>query len=418
MYSPPKNDTASTPSTPCIAVDCRMLGMSGIGVYLKNLVPEVLRRLPHCRFRLIGDVQKIAALPLPALGSGAREGAVDIRSCHARIYSVQEQALMPLTARGADLLWVPHYNIPLFTPVPLLVTVHDVAHLVLPEVTRNFARHSYARLLFAGVRRKAQTILCVSQFTADEFVRLVGTPHGTLRVVYNGVDMAWFAAEERSAGPGHWAKDTLRTGPKNEAGAGTDIESAEGVATPYFIAVGNLKAHKRIDLLCRAFAAVMDKLPHNLLLVGKHDGFISGGQSIADLMALAPSRIHCTGAIGTARLRTLVRGAEALVFPSSYEGFGLPPLEAMAAGVPVIAADIPPVREVCGEWATYFPANDEEKLATTLVEVSTASASFSTAHGGDSLEGARRHAANFTWQAAAEAVAQEMDRLCARSART
>lgn len=372
---------------PCVAVDCRMLGMSGIGVYLENLVPEVVRCLPQYRFRLMGDAGKIAALPLPALESGSTKGDVDIHACHAPIYSLQEQARLPWAARGADLLWVPHYNIPLFTTVPLLVTVHDVAHLVLPEVTRSFARHNYARLLFAGVRHKARTILCVSQFTADEFVRLVGTPHGKMRVVYNGVDAGWFAEEEKLA------------------------EKRQEETPPYFIAVGNLKAHKRIDLLCRAFAAVKDKLPHNLLLVGKHDGFISGGQSVQELMDLAPGRIHCTGAIDTARLRHMVREATALVFPSSYEGFGLPPLEALAASVPVIAADIPPVREVCAEWATYFPVDDEAKLATMLVNVASANPAAPSLNTADTA-GARQHAARFTWQAAGEAVAMEIHRLC------
>lgn len=365
---------------PCIALDCRMLGMSGIGVYLQNLIPLVLQGLPQCRFRLIGNPTKIGALPLTGLENGATDAAVDIHPCLAPIYSIQEQALLPLAARGADLLWVPHYNIPLLTTVPLLVTVHDVAHLVLPEVTRSLARHSYARLLFAGVRCKARTILCVSQFTADEFVRLVGRPRGEMRVVHNGVDAAWFTEGEKPA-------DTRE----------------EQASAPYFIAVGNLKAHKRVDLLCRAFAAVQDKLPHNLLLVGKHDGFISGGQSVADLMALAPGRIHCTGAIDTPHLRTLVRHAAALVFPSSYEGFGLPPLEAMAAGVPVIAADIPPVREVCGPWVRYFTVDNEAMLAQRLLELAAGAL--------HDIPAAQHHAAQFSWSSAAHATVDALQRM-------
>lgn len=354
---------------PCIAVDCRMLGMSGIGVYLENLVPEVLRRLPAYCFRLIGDSKKIRALSLPA---AAR---IDIRACDAAIYSMCEQARMPLAARGADLLWVPHYNIPFFTPVPLLVTVHDTAHLVLPEVTRSLVRRSYARILFQAVRRKAKTILVVSQFTADEFLRHVGRPRGKISVVHNGVDALWF--ESNSV-------------------------SAECASAPYFIAVGNLKAHKRMDILCRAFAAVKDEISQNLVLVGKHEGFISGGQSIQELMALAPGRIICTGAIDAQRLRELVQGASALVFPSSYEGFGLPPLEAMAAGVPVIVADIPPVREVCREHATYFPVDDEQALQKALMDVALCKRKEAC------LARAVQHSRAFTWEKAADTIAEEI----------
>lgn len=361
-------------ASPCIAIDCRMLGMSGIGVYIENLVPDVVRRLSGCRFRLIGQPDMLRRLALP---DAAR---VTMQPCHAPVYSVQEQLLMPLAARGAALLWVPHYAIPLLTRVPLLVTVHDVAHLVLPEVTQNRIRRAYARFFFEHVRRRARTILTVSQFTADEFLRHVGKPRGALRVVHNGVDAEWFAPPR------------------------TRLEDAPQAATPYFIAVGNLKAHKGIDLLCRAFAAVKDTLPHNLLLVGKYDGFITGGQSVEELLALAPGRIHCTGPIDAPRLRALVRGAAALVFPSRYEGFGLPPLEAMAAGTPVIAADIPPVREVCGEHITYFAVDDAPGLQARLLECVREDGAARA----QQLTQAQAHAATFTWQAAGARVAGEM----------
>lgn len=348
-----------------------MLGMSGIGVYLENLVPKLLRELRDYQFRLIGDEKKITALSLPS------DGRVSVCSCHAPIYSIQEQILVCRAARGTSLLWVPHYNIPLFSSVPLLVTVHDVAHLVLPEVTKSLIRRTYARILFEGVRRKAKKILTVSQFTADEFLRCVGKPHGALEVVPNGVDAAWF--ESATSGE----------------------EPAQKDSTPYFIAVGNLKAHKRIDVLCRAFAAVKGDIPYKLLLVGKYDGFISGGQSMSELMALAPERIEATGSIEGSKLRALVRGASALVFPSSYEGFGLPPLEAMAAGVPVIAADIPPVREVCGEEAAYFPVDDQEALQGLLVH---AEERVTEAQ----LQQGVAHARQFQWSNAAQAIARTM----------
>ena len=356
-----------------------MLGMSGIGVYLENLVPLIVKECSTYRFRLIGCPEKIRQLPLPA------EDRIAIHPCRAPIYSVREQWLMPLAAHEANLLWVPHYNIPLLTTVPLMVTVHDVAHLVLPEVRRNKFRLAYARLFFEAVRRKAKTILTVSQFTADEFVRHAGKPKGELRVVHNGVDAAWFEAPIPD-------KQTQRQG-----------------APPYFIAVGNLKVHKRIDLLCRAFAAVKDSIPHHLVLVGKHEGFISGGQSMQDLLELAPGRITCTGPVDTPRLRELVRDATALVFPSSYEGFGLPPLEAMAAGVPIIAADIPPVREVCGEWVRYFSVGGEE-LSVSLKAM--AAERGEPSHLVWQIIAAQNQAAQFTWHRAATVVAEAISLTC------
>lgn len=373
-----------TRSTPLVAIDCRMLGMSGIGVYLHNLLPEVVARLPHCAFRLIGHPARMQALALPARAD------IDLHDCRAPIYSLREQALLPVAARGANLLWVPHYNIPLLSGVPLMVTVHDVAHLVLPEVARNPLRRAYATILFAAVRHKARTVLTVSRFTADEFTRVVGPPRGRLRVVANGVDPSWSAP---APPPG-----------------------SEGcrVPPPYFIAVGNIKAHKRIDLLCRAFAAVKNDVPHTLVLAGKHEGFLTGGQSVEQLLELAPGRIMRTGPIDGPNLRHLVREADALVFPSAYEGFGLPPLEAMAAGTPVIAADIAPVREVCAEHAVYFAVDDVQALSQRLREFGK----FAGPERGNRtrlaarLCAARAHAAAFTWQAGADAVAEEIRRLC------
>ena len=365
----------------CIAVDCRMLGMSGIGVYIENTVPQLVRELSGCKFRLIGDEDKLKKLPLPK--DSLETGRVSFYPCQTHIYSIKEQFLLPLAAKGADLLWVPHYNIPLLSSVPLLVTVHDVAHLVLPEVVKSPVRHAYARFVFSAVRRKAKAVMTVSQFTADEFVRCVGQPQGALHVVHNGVSDVWFKQEEDLP----------------EAG-----KSGADSAAPYFIAVGNLKAHKRIDLLCRAFAAVSDRLPHNLLLVGKYDGFISGGQSLEDLLSLAPGRIKAAGRIDDDKLRHLVRHAAALVFPSCYEGFGLPPLEAMAAGVPVIASDIPPVREVCKDFAEYFTMDNQEALQQALLKLANEDRSAQVPQ-------AREHAATFQWSRTAHMIAQIISQL-------
>lgn len=343
-----------------IAIDCRMIGMSGIGVYLKNIVPEVIRQAPQFRFILIGPSSGLSSLYLPA------DADVIFRSCKAPIYSICEQILIPLVSRGADLLWIPHYNIPIFTKIPLVTTIHDVAHLVLNEVIKNAVRLYYAKYMFDAVRYKSKEIICVSRFTANEFMCRVGVPKGGLHVIYNGVDDAW-----------------LDEGKKNK----------KEVIPPYFIAVGNLKQHKRIDMLCRVFSSIKETIPHHLILIGKHKGFITGGQSIQELIDLAPDRIVSIDSIDTPDLREMVHNATALVFPSSYEGFGLPPLEALATGVPVIAADIPPVREVCGNHAAYFKLDDERDLAEKLIDMAQKGKRYDPTILQD-------HATRFSWERA------------------
>src|SRR6185437_2089935 len=102
-------------------------------------------------------------------------GSVGSSTTTAPLYSVSEQiALLRAGHRGFDAFWSPHYNVPIAARAPLVVTVHDVIHLARPEFTRQFAKHAYARMMFERVRRRAAAIVTVSEFTKQEFLRLVG----------------------------------------------------------------------------------------------------------------------------------------------------------------------------------------------------------------------------------------------------
>ncbi len=343
-----------------LAIDCRMARMSGIGVYLRNLAPLCMALLRgQARFRLLGYD---GAFAVP---EGAAYEAV---SFDAPIYSIAEQARILPLLRGCDALWSPHYPIPVLSRLPLAVTVHDAAHLALPDLFSGLQR-LYARLMFQAVRHKAAEIMFVSEFSRQEFLRLAGAPRGGMSVVHNGVDDAWL---------------------------GSPLADAP-VSPPYFLAVGNIKPHKNIRLLCRAFAAVAGKCDADLVLAGEYSGFRSREASTESLAALCPGRIRFTGAVEQKELVSLVAGARALVFPSRYEGFGLPPLEALAMGVPVAASDIPPVREVCAEHARYFSPDSEEQLSERLLEILALSPEERRSSG----EAGRVHARQFTWDAAA-----------------
>ena len=311
-----------------ICIDCRMAEMSGIGEYIRNLVPACIMAFPHVSFRLIGN----NPLPFPLPGN-----AVFVRAS-SRIYSLQEQQELPLLVRGTQGLWVPHYAIPLLAPVPLVVTVHDLAHLTLPEIFGRLQR-CYARVLFSGVRVRAKALLFNSTFTAREFQRIVGIPRCKSAVTPLGIAQEWFEP----------------------------CGVAPPFSFPYFLAVGNLKPHKNLLALCHAFAWVADRIPQHLVLLGKKEGFLTGLDG-ASIEGLVPGRIHCTGLVDSRTLRAVTHHASALVFPSLYEGFGFPPLEALACGTPVIASDIPPVRETCGEHVAYIDPHSEEELRQALLQ--------------------------------------------------
>lgn len=348
-----------------VSIDCRMARMSGIGVYIQNIVPLCCATLKDTHVRLLGDADLPTTLPLP--NTVSHEYVLD----ESPIYSIREQATIPFHAKGSHALWVPHYNIPLGCNVPMVVTVHDVAHLVLDDIS--CVKKIYAKTLFAAVRRKAQALITVSNFTKSEFLRRVGTPNGTIVPIYNGVDAAWLTGGELLQKP----------------------------CKPYFAAVGNIKAHKNIERLCTAFASVADVLPHNLVLIGKKEGFKTGNTNADMLEQYAPGRIEFWGAVERERLQQCVQQATALVFPSLYEGFGLPPLEAMASGTPVLLADIPVLHEICGTAAQYVDPYSTENIAQGLLTI----AHMDEADRERMISLGHQQAQKFSWQTAAEKTA-------------
>jgi glycosyltransferase involved in cell wall biosynthesis len=342
-----------------LTIDARLWDASGIGVYLQALLPRLAALLPHKIYIIHGtDTEPFSTLP-----------NITYIACDAGMYSLKEQYTLPRLIPRNSTLWVPHYNIPLLYRGKLLVTVHDVAHLALPEVF-GAAKRLYARALLTAVRQKAAHIFFVSEFTENSFIQIVGKPRGTTSVVHNGVEESWFAAKPT---------------PRDQ---------------PYFIAVGNVKPHKNLGRLVEAFLRVADKIPHTLLLVGKKDGFRTGDNAILAAAEQHPERIQFTGFVPTDALQGLVAGAEALVMPSYYEGFGLPPLEAMACGTPCIVSNAASLHEVCGDAALYINPFSVDDIAEKLLHLAGDGALRETLRTAG-LQQARR----FSWDKAAGEMA-------------
>jgi glycosyltransferase involved in cell wall biosynthesis len=320
------------PRRPLVAVDARMVEASGIGTYLRQVLGRLIAAGPEWRLALLGDARTLARRRWSAAPG------VEVVDHRAPLYGVRQQ-LLPAAARrlAPDLLWVPHYNIPLAWRGRLLVTVHDLAHLALPEIFGWGLRRAYARLTFAAVRRRAAGLLFVSRFSRDEFHRLVGRPRGTEWVVPNGVDGAWFEAPAP---------------PPDQR--------------PYFVYVGNVKPHKNLPRLLDAFAQVAPEIPHDLVLAGRRRGFLTGDPEVARRAEALGRRVRFSGFLEARELRLVVGGATALVLPSLYEGFGLPAIEAMACRRPVLAARAGSLPEVCGEAALYFDPRDSRAIAESL----------------------------------------------------
>ena len=280
-----------------------MMFSSGIGRYIRSILVCAPEKIGRFFAACNSDVQ-IAwleencplAVPLKVRGE---------------VYSLIEQFEIPWYVRECDVIWSPHYNILLLCKTSIIVTVHDLAHLALPEIFGFGFKRLYAKLMLGSCMQMAKDIIFISAFTRSEFTSRVGSPIGAcVHVILNGVSNA--------------------------------IVAEEVVERRKFLFVGNVKPHKNLSRLAVAMSGEASK--PKLRVVGRRDGFRTlqcGMDRFGDILEF-------TGEIDDEELEQEYRNARALIFPSIYEGFGLPPLEAMILGCPVICSNVASLPEVCG----------------------------------------------------------------------
>jgi glycosyltransferase involved in cell wall biosynthesis len=323
-----------------IAIDLRMYRHSGIGRYLRNLLPPLLPLL---------QAESIRVIAPPALIAGApwlHDPHIEVFPTDAAIYSIAEQLLSLRGAfRDTQLLWVPHYNAPIFYRGPLAVTIHDIAPLALPEILGNPIKRAYARLLIERATTRATAILSASEFTSRELQTRLAVDPRKINVAYQGLEATW----PSSAKP-HREPD----------------------GAPYLLYVGNVKPNKNLGRLLEAFAIIQHRIPHRLILAGKMRGFGTNDDAVLQCAANMGDRVRFTGEIPDSGLIALYAGATALVMPSLYEGFGLPLLEAMHLGCPVLSSNAAALPEVAAAAALYFDPRNTQSIADCLLRVTDA----------------------------------------------
>jgi glycosyltransferase involved in cell wall biosynthesis len=216
-----------------------------------------------------------------------------------------------------------------------VVTIHDLGFVLHPE-TVDRTSLAYQRLVPTALDR-ARVILTPSKAAADDLVEVYQTDRDRITVTALGVDPAWAATTPPSP---QWLE-------------------AHGIPPRYLLFVGTLEPRKNVPDLIAAHASLRRDDPTTPPLV------LAGAAGWGDV-DFNPDDVVWPGYLGQADLRTLTAGAAALVLPSRYEGFGLPALEALACGIPVVASDIPVLREVTGGLAQYVPVGDIDALAAAL----------------------------------------------------
>jgi glycosyltransferase involved in cell wall biosynthesis len=234
-----------------------------------------------------------------------------------------------------DLFFSPGYNSPLFCPSPFVFTIHDLSHIYCPENTSPLIQLYYATVMKRACHRAA-SILTVSEFTRGQIVEWSGVLPEKVFNVGCGIDAAY-----RPDGGSY------------------------GLSFPYLLCVSNRKHHKNEFRLVEAFARASLPAGVHLVLTGKPTVELT---NCLERHHVAP-RVHFVGAVPEAKLPSLYHSAEAVVFPSLYEGFGLPVLEAMACGTPVVTANVTAMPEVAGGAALLVDPTSVEQIAVAIEQI-------------------------------------------------
>lgn len=255
-----------------------------------------------------------------------------------------EQFALPIQLHrlSPDLVHSLGYVGPIASGRPQVVSVHDVNYLGHSGRRTPVGRRAFQFFVEKTVER-ASHVITISRFSRSEIMRHLGVPPEKVSVIY-------CAAKEDT---------TLSTGLSQQV-----VETLRDITQPYMIAFSSLSAHKNIARLIAAFASISSEVPHSLLLIGHMPE--KSAEIRAELQRAGDHRIHFTGFIPDDDVDALMNRASLFVFPSLYEGFGLPILDAQQAGVPVACSDVAALPEVAGEGAILFDPLSVDDIAAKL----------------------------------------------------
>ncbi|PYQ65815.1 MAG: glycosyltransferase family 1 protein [Acidobacteria bacterium] len=375
---------------PAIGIDARKLKDFGIGSYIRNLLEAVAKRPESQRYRFRVYARLADAEWMPSLPENFEIVGEDTPG-----YSVAEltRFAIRLFRDRLDLFHATHYVLP-----PLrsraVVTIHDIIHLLYPQFLPNRVALVYARVMIRRALARADRIITVSYNSKRDLVDYFGISPSRVDVIYNGVSS-------------RFRPDV----PMEERGR---VARKYGLRTPYLLFLGGEKPHKNVQNVVRAFAEARrarPDLPHLLALAGpmpKNSARIDALISALDV----GKAIARPGLIDEDDLPGLFAGADVLLYPTLYEGFGLPVVEAMACGTPVLTSSTSALQEIAGGYAYLVDPLDVDAIARGIVALST-----DPKVRNDFVELGKKRALDFSWDKAAERTLEVYGEALARGGR-
>jgi len=327
-----------------VMIDARWLA-GGIGTYTKQLLAGICQS---------PDGFEVQAITRQRDAKLVAQWCPRVKVVNMPTYTLREQLAIPWAAKGCDLLHVPHYNAPLLHRGPLLVSVLDLIHITDPVYSRSARSWVYARPMLNLVARKADHIVTISEYSKAQIVERLGVQAEKVTAIHCGVNGQFRCADRKEA----YAA----------------VSEALGIQEPYLLFVGSLKPHKNIFTLLQAFMLLRQRhdIGQRLLIVGDDARWKSllleecSRLGIRDNTTFVPY-------VSQELLPKVYAGADLLVMPSTIEGFGLPVLEAMASGTPVVCSRAASLPEVAGDAALYFDPASAKELADAIEKLLSSS---------------------------------------------
>jgi glycosyltransferase involved in cell wall biosynthesis len=373
-----------------IVIDARHIRDFGIGTYIRSLVHALGTIDSENHYVLIALAEDARTLSgLPANFETAVYGRPDT--------GYLEHVAFPLFLRrfAPDLVHMPLNHVPLAMIKPYVVTIHDMATLLF-EPTSGL-RMSMRRFRFHRGLARAERIIAVSDATRRDVENVLRIPAGRIRLVYNAPNPEFFAhrlvADARAAGPSAATLERQR------------ILERYSIHYPFLLYAGNIRPQKNIPRLVEAFAVARAGLADHpvykdlrLIIIGDEiHRYPSVRQAV--IRSRVEDAVRFMGFVPFDTLRCFYESASAFVFPSLYEGFGLPPLEAMASGTPVVTSGISSLPEVVGDAALLVNPENVFDIARGIREVL-----LDERLRQDLIRKGRQHAARYSWERTAREV--------------
>jgi glycosyltransferase involved in cell wall biosynthesis len=374
-----------------IAIDVRRVRDFGVGAYIRNLLAALGQVDGDNEYLLISNPADRAYLPplAPNFRAVPYERADTDRG---------EHILLPMFLRktGAGLVHFPINRVPLLMPRPYVVTVHDLGAVLYPEASGVWRRLRDFR--FRTSLRRASAVIAVSQATQRDVHNLMGVPERSVHLVYSAPAPEFFthgrpSVLARAAGPSAAESERRR------------ILERYQIHYPFLLYAGAIRRQKNIPRMVEAFAVLKTELEREgrfgdlrLIIIGDE---ISKYPEVrrAVIQSRVESAVRFLGFVPFDTLRVFYELASVFVFPSLYEGFGLPPLEAMASGTPVVASDTGALREAVGDAAVLVNPENVFDIARGIREALTIDTLRC-----DLIAKGKAHAARFSWERTAREV--------------